>query len=415
MDNKDELEKDIEVSNEDSENVEELDNGLDDELDNESFTYRIDNNNVSNDYNKNYSNQNKSILYIIIGILILIFIICLLIFVANKGKSKAESYSKVEEHMVSAAKSYYKKYVDSLPNIDGGNVSVSAETLIETSFLKPFSELVGEDVTCSGYVKVYRVNDDYSYFPYLNCSGEYESLTLSKKITSSIVSSGDGLYSYGDRYIYRGEYPNNYLKFNDKTWRIIGVNNDGSIKIIYADKKVDRNSWDDRYNSDKDSYYGINDFRVSRLLQYLNDTYDSNTYVSKGNKNLLVKHDWCIGKVSQEGVLISSLNLCNDVYSDLYIGVVQIDDVLLSSLDSKCINIYDTECTNYNYFFGINSGWTLNASSDNTYTAFISNGGSISYKRASNEGYVRPVINLNSNILYKSGTGTSDDPYIIGY
>ena len=411
MDNKDELEKDVEVSNENDETVEELDN----ELDNESFTYRIDNNNVSNDYNKNYSNQNKSVLYIIIGVLILIFIICLLIFVANRGKSKTESYSKVEDHMVSAAKSYYKKYVDSLPNIDGGSVSVSAETLIETSFLKPFSELIGEGATCSGYVKVYRVNDDYSYFPYLNCSGEYESLTLSKKITSSIVSSGDGLYSYGDRYIYRGEYPNNYLKFNDKTWRIIGVNNDGSIKIIYADKKIDRNSWDDRFNSDKDSYYGINDFHVSRLLQYLNNVYDLNTYVSKSNKNLLVKHDWCVGKVSQDGALISSLNLCSDVYSDLYIGVVQIDDVLLPSLDSKCINIYDTECTNYNYFFSINSGWTLNASSDNTYTAFISNGGSISYKRASNEGYVRPVINLNSNILYKSGTGTSDDPYIIGY
>ena len=281
-------------------------------------------------------------------------------------------------------------------------------------FLKPFSELVDDD-DCSGYVKVYRVNDDYSYFPYLNCPGEYESLTLSKKITSSVVSSGDGLYSYDDRYIYRGEYPNNYIKFNDKSWRIIGINNDGSIKMIYTDKKIERNSWDDRFNSEKDSYYGINDFRVSRLLEYLNNSYDKNTFVSKNNKNLLVKHDWCIGKVSQDDFMISSLNLCSDVYSDLYIGVVQIDDVLLPSLDSKCTNIYDTECTNYNYFFNINTGWTLNASSDNSYTAFNSNSGSISHKRASNEGYIRPVINLNSNILYKSGTGTSDDPYIISY
>ncbi len=406
MDNKDELEKDIESTDFDEE--------LDD-LDNETFTYKIDNNNVSNDYNKNYSNNNKSTLYIVIGVVILIGIISLLIFIANRGGSKFHSYSKVEDSMVSGAKSYYKKYISELPTIDGGSVSVSADTLIENSFLKPFSELVGKDVSCSGYVKVYNVNDNYSYFPYLSCSGEYESLTLSKKITSSLVSSGDGLYSYGGKYVYRGEYPNNYIKFNDKMWRIIGVNVDGSVKIIYSDKKIERNSWDDRYNSDKDSYYGINDFRVSRLLEYLNNVYEKNTYVSNSNKGLLVKYDWCIGKISQNDSLISSLNLCSDTYSDLYIGVVQVDEVLLPSLDTKCINVYDTECTNYNYFFNINTGWTLNASADNTYTAFNSNGGSVSFKRTSNEGYIRPVVNLNSNVLYKSGTGTSDDPYIIGY
>jgi hypothetical protein len=317
--------------------------------------------------------------------------------------------------MVSAAKSYYKNYPDSLPIMDGANVSVSADTLIENSYLKPFPEMVTNGDNCSGYVKVYKVNDDYSYFPYLNCSGDYESMTLSHKITDTVVTSGDGLYKHNDGYIFRGEYPSNYLKFNGKMWRIIGINNDGSIKIIYNETKVERNSWDDRYNSSKDNYYGINDFRVSRLLEYLNDIYDNNTYVNSNNKSLLVKHDWCIGKVSQDGGLISGLNLCSDKYSDLYIGTVQIDDILLPSLDTGCKDIYDSECTNYNYFYNINTGWTMNACSDNTYTAFVSGGSSVSYKNASSESYVRPVVNLNSNILYKSGTGTSDDPYVIGY
>lgn len=405
MDDNRELEKEVE------ENVDDVSS---DELDNESFTYRIDNNNVGNDYNKNYS-SNKSIIYIIIGVVILISIILVLVFFANRGISKTANYSKIEDNMVSGAKSYFKKYNDKLPVTDGGYASISADALIENSFLKPFSEMVKDEVSCSGYVNVYRVNDDYSYFPYLNCGSEYESITLSKKITSSLVTSGDGLYSYGDRYIFRGEYPNNYIKFNDKVWRIMGVNGDGSIKMIYSDKKIDRNVWDDRYNSSKEGYYGINDFRVSRLLEYLNDVYDKNTYVSKDNKVLLAKHDWCIGKVSREEMPISSLNLCSDIYNDIYIGIVQIDDVLLPSLDSKCINIYDNECTNYNYFFTINTGWTFNASSDDSYTAFNSNGASISYKKTSSEGYIRPVINLNSNVLYRGGTGTIDDPYVIGY
>lgn len=405
MDKNEELEKDTV-----SEEVEEVSN---DELSDESFTYTIDNNNINNDYNKGNYDDSKSFVYIIAGALILVFIIVLLVVFANKGNSKAKGYSNVESRMVSAAKSYYGKYTDKLPVMDGSNVNVSAETLIENSFLKPFSEMVDEGVSCSGYVNVFKIGEDYSYFPYLNCGADYESSILSKKISSSVVTTGDGLYNVGDKYIFRGEYPNNYLKFNDKMWRIIGINSDGSIKVIYSDKKVDRNSWDDRYNSSKDSYVGINDFRVSRLLEYLNDIYDNNTYISKSNKGMLVKHDWCIGKVSQDGALISSLNLCSDTYSDSYIGVVQIDDILLPSLDSKCSNVYDVECTNYNYFFTINTGWTLNAVLDNSYSVFNSNGGSVTYKNASTSGYVRPVINLNSNILYKSGTGTSDDPYVI--
>ena len=405
MDKNEELEKEV--------NSEEVDE-ISDELDNETFTYTIDNNNINNDYKKNNYNDNKSFIYIVIGVLILFFIIVLLVIFANKGNSKVKGYSNIESRMVSAAKNYYTKYTDKLPVMDGASVNVSAETLIENSYMKPFSEMVNDGVSCSGYVNVFKVGDEYSYFPYLNCGSEYESSLLSKKIIdSSVVTSGDGLYLMGDKYIFRGEYPNNYIKFDGNLWRIIGINSDGSIKLIYSDKKVERYSWDDRYNSFKDSYIGINDFRLSRLLEYLKDIYNKNTYVSKSNKNLLVKHDWCIGKASQEDSSISSLNLCSDIYNDLYIGVVYISDVLLPSLDKNCNSIYDAECTNYNYFLTINSGMTSNASSDKSYVVFYSNGGSVVNKNASVDNYVRPVININSNVLYSDGDGTIDNPYII--
>ncbi len=412
MDNND-LEKNIqeEVVSEE-ETVEDANDSLSDE----TFTYTIDNNNVNNDYNKNTYDDNKSFIYIFIGLFILIFIIVLLIILANRNSNKISGYNDIESRMVSGAKKYYEKNNESLPIMDGGSVTISTDTLIENSFLKPFSEMVDEGVSCSGYVSVFKNNDNYAYFPYLNCGDEYESLRLSQKIVDSgIVTSGDGLYKLDDRYVFRGEYPNNYVKFNDKIWRIIGINNDGSIKMIYFDGKVERSVWDDRYNSSRDSYVGINDFRVSRLLEYLKKIYEDNTYISKNNKVLLVKHDWCIGKVSENDALISSLNICSDVYSDLYIGTVQVDDVLIPSIDSSCSNINDIECTNYNYFYTINTGWTLNSSSDKSYIAFSSNNGAISAKNTSVDNYVRPVININSNILYKSGLGTVDDPYVINY
>lgn len=383
-----------------------------DGISDETFTYTIDNNNVKNDYNKD--DDNKSFIYIFIGVFALIGIIVILVIIANGGKSKSFEYSDIESRMVKGAKSYFAKHEEMLPVMDDSSVSVSTDTLISESFLKPFSEMVDEDVSCEGYVNVFKSNDEYVYFPYLNCS-DYESMKLSNKIIDdSYVTSGDGLYQTNDGYVFRGEFPNNYVNFSDKSWRIIGINSDGSIRLIYNDKKIEKNVWDDRYNSDKEGYVGINDFSVSRILMYLKEIYDNNTYVNKNNKDLLVKHDWCIGKISESDASISSLNLCSDVYSDLYIGVVKVDDVLIPSLDSNCTNLYDFECTNYNYFFNINTGWTLNSSSDKSYSVFSSSNGSISFKNASATSYIRPVINVNGNILYKSGNGTSDDPYKIG-
>ena len=123
---------------------------------------------------------------------------------------------------------------------------------------------------------------------------------------------------------------------------------------------------------------------------------------------------WCIGKISQTDAAIANINVCDDVYDDLYIGLVRVDEVLLPSIADNCVNLYDIECTNYNYFFNINVGWTLNTSSDKSYVVFSSNGGAISYKNASVDSNIRPVININSNILYKSGDGTQSNPYVIG-
>lgn len=398
----------IEKNEEVEENVDN-EESLDNELDGETFTYTVDNNNLTNDYKG--SSDDKSIVYILIGVVILVFIIICLVLFANKGKD-GNSFADVESSMVSAAKDYYKKHSDLLPVSD--YVTVSSDTLIHESFLKPFSEMVSDDENCSGYVNVYSVDDDYAYFPYLKCSS-YESLKLSKKIVDdNSVTTGDGLYNMNGSYIFRGEYPKNFVKFNNKSWRIIGLNADGSIRLIYNDKKVDKNVWDDRYNNEKGSYYGINNFRVSRILEALNEMYTSGEIVSDSNKTYLVKQNWCIGKLPIDDAPISSLNLCNETYSDLYIGVVKVDDVLLSSLDSNCKNLYDISCTNYNYFYEINVGWTLNASSSNSYVVFGAGAGEVFYRNASNSNYIRPVINLNSNVLYGSGDGTSENPYVIG-
>lgn len=402
----DKEEKNIEEIEEEKEEQDELD-----ELDEEEFTYTIDNNNVNNDYKKNY--EKNSSIYMLVGFIILLIIIITLVVVVNKKEKKAAGYTDVETKLVNAAKKYYEKYPEQLPQMSVPT-SIDAEKLIENSYLKPFSEMVDENTQCTGHVKIYKNDDNYAYFPYLNCGTNYKSTKLKDKIIEeNLVTEGSGLYKKDNEYIFRGEYPNNYVKFNNDIWRIVKINDDGSIKLLSMNKKPEKIAWDDRYNNERNGNTGKNDFRVSRMLEELTNAYKENKYVSKENKELLIKRNWCIGKTSQEDTPISNLTLCNDVYEDLYIGLLTIDEILIPSLDENCKNIFDGECTNYNYFTEINVGWTLTTGIEKTYTVFSGNQGAVAIRNASVTNNVRPVININPDTLYKSGDGTEKTPYII--
>lgn len=57
--------------------------------------------------------------------------------------------------------------------------------------------------------------------------------------TLSYVTNGKGLYKEnvgdGTTYFFRGNVVNNYVSFADKLWRIVRINEDGSIRLIYND------------------------------------------------------------------------------------------------------------------------------------------------------------------------------------
>lgn len=402
------------MNNEERRNEEEVEKLEESELDEqETFTYNVDNNNVGGSSRK-YDEKN-SFMYIVIGLVALVLIILVLIFVSNKSANKNLEYDKIENKMVEATKKYYKNNEDKLPVMENNNTKIQAEELISKEYLKPFNEMTKENVSCEGYVEVYKQEDDYVYFPYLECGDKYRSISLTEKIKEdSLTTEKDGLYSVGEEYIFKGDEPKNNVKFDGSKWKIVKINEDGSIKLIYNEKKTNKAPWDDRYNSDIKGYTGKNDFRISRMLEYLKESYENNEFVGKTNKKYLVKHNWCIGKITNSDVSISSLNLCNDIYSDLYIGLIRADEVIESSLENECKTIFNVACTNYNYFFNIDSGWTLNAIEEKSDRVMYSSHGNIYNKKASDYSTVRPVININPNILYTSGDGTKEKPYIIG-
>ena len=93
------------------------------------------------------------------------------------------------------------------------------------------------------------------------------------------ATQGIMLDNNGD-YRYYGANPNNYITFNDETWRIIGVfhdvdNGTGKREIrmkIIRNESIGQYSWDSSDSSVHDGY-GVNDWSQADLMNELNDLY----------------------------------------------------------------------------------------------------------------------------------------------
>ena len=71
--------------------------------------------------------------------------------------------------------------------------------------------------------------------------------------------------AYGDSYYYRGNVTNNYVLFADKYWRIVRINGDGTVRVIYDGTSAHANG-----ESSSDRHIGTSAF---------NSSYNDNAYV----------------------------------------------------------------------------------------------------------------------------------------
>ena len=133
--------------------------------------------------------------------------------------------------------------------------------------MKDLSEYRSDGDTCTGSVRVRKLETEYIYVPYLNCGESYITKELHSKVVEDnpVVSSGDGLYATGGNYVFRGEVVNNYVKLENDLWRIVKITSDGSIMLINANGLRINQPWDDRYNSTREFTSGINNYSVSRM------------------------------------------------------------------------------------------------------------------------------------------------------
>ena len=269
-----------------------------------------------------------------------------------------------------------------------------------------------------------------------------------------------------DNLRYVGANPNNYLKFNDEIWRIIGIFNVYNVETKNYEKlvKILRNdslgeySWDSSESS-KNSGDGVNEWSQADLMTELNTdyinpnptssttlwfngqnnrkngTYEYSKNIKSSSIDKVAKVRWNTSGTTSE---LSALNSYNQERSTTLIStpsdnvprfntwegkiaLIYPSDYGYASTDTTCrgnLNSRDSNgngyCTNENWLFNGANEWTLSPYSGlESLVLYVFPGGGVYGNAAYDIRGVRPVLFLKSDVVILSGDGTSDNPFVL--
>ncbi len=271
-----------------------------------------------------------------------------------------------------------------------------------------------------------------------------------------VYKVSDGMYG-GYSYYWRGAVTNNYVKFGGFCWRIVRINGDGTMRLIYdgatchangtstADSiAVASTAYNASYN--KSYYVGWTYGTSQRTLSgtasnaktQLESWYNSNignntTYASKiadgkycNDRNVTAAPSSWSGYVttwSASGTSFAYAGAkrlyedyaptlaCNsgDVYT-LKVGLITADEVEFAGGKSENNTSY--------YLYNGQNYWTMSPyswNSNGNASVFVVNlSGYLDWNSVNDIRGLRPVINLKSDALFTSGgTGTQSNPYVV--
>ncbi len=355
----------------------------------------------------------KKIMLIVIAVFVIIVLFLFLMSLPKKRYSAEELESKI----IDKAKNYFTQHQSELPN--KGNIkTLSLSDLTNMGIIDELDKILDKNTSCAGSLIIENNNDYYMYSPNLNCStsnNNYVTKNLKETLLKNVVNSGNGLYTYGNSFLFRGDNVNNYIILDGILWRITKINEDGSIRLIEATRRSSV-VWDNRYNSDKLMATGYNSYVYnginSRIKDSLDQIYNDDSLFSDDGKAYIKETNLCIGKRSEKETINDGSIECSEILENQYLGLLQLNEFLLASLDYNCINSTSSACNNYNYLAALDTPyWTLTGSSENNYQVFKISGTAFE-TNAVNSGMARLVINISQNTNV-TGSGTKDDPYIV--
>ena len=217
---------------------------------------------------------------------------------------------------------------------------------------------------------------------------ETEALTLNGTITNNnyTVTDGEGLHQDTDGYYFKGNALNNYVKFGNRLFRIIRINNDNTVRVV-SDDIVSSFMWgeDNNYvNSNLDKWLDKKeDVNGSGIY------YDTIPYV----EDYLEKTTYTIPVFDGKSVVNGKKELSS------YVTTLSIKDYSTANGKNSYLNIGK-------YF------WLVGTDEEDN-NLYVSEDGSLLDGSLYETYGIRPVFTFKKNTPIVGGIGTKDDPYVI--
>lgn len=363
----------------------------------------------------------------VLGVIVILGLIALIIF-PNVSKSIKNSKQKLYNEQVALIEENARKWgiehTAQLP--DSGSYYLELNDLVLGGYVSQKELKDPRDESPMEGCIVINYDPSYNQYKYTyteaSCEDQrpVEKPTLVEKVnTASEIATNDP--DGNKRYV--GSNPNNYVRFNNELWRIIGVFN-GQVKIMKNDFYSTGIAWDTN---------NTNDWSSASLQTELNTTY-WNTIDSTYQNMVDQNHIWNLGGASYSTTNFQRENIYNlergtTVYTGRpttwmgKVGLMYPSDYgySTSSTDNNCsldLNSWNNYADCYNNSWIYNSSyeqWTITPRSDNSaLVVVIRVPGNIDGNDANyaSDG-VRPVLYLKANVKVESGSGSNTNPFNI--
>lgn len=387
---------------------------------------------------------------------------------SNINNKKEKQYNNIVNVIENAAKSYYYQ--------TSSGTKITLEELANNKYIDPDITNPKTNEKMTGCVVVSKDNG-YNTFKYIDESSCEKLLPGYGKGTKYIkelykneterAKNGLKKDNTSDANIrYEGSNPNNYVKFNDELWRIIGVFGD-NIKLVRNEALGDL-SWDSSESSINRGL-GVNEWSRSDLKEYLNTMYYGGSAVTCYNeannttttcpaaslnepaKTMIDDHTWNTGAIeyatrtdtiafynAERGSLTGKKCTdgvgCNDTVTRTtswtgYVALPYTTDWAYASSKVECQTNLQTasdDSSSYFKYICTQSNWMWHSdhlfmwmlspavrSSEALAVWYACNNGFVNDAGAYSAFSVFPTIYLKSDIKIVGGTGIKADPYIL--
>ncbi|MBQ1496091.1 MAG: hypothetical protein IIZ40_01890 [Bacilli bacterium] len=250
-------------------------------------------------------------------------------------------------------------------------------------------KLIDNNNNFKGYVKV--LNDEGAFISVDNMLIN----NINDKDYVLGINNEQDLYDL--KYIYVGDDPKNYIKYNDKMYRIIGITNSNDLKLIDEENTIEENfglSGDINYLKKKEElidegYKGI--FYVGYVRSKSND-------ISNIMKNEKRNNTYTVGSPK----LVFSFSYPN------------ISDIINSANECTYNSLTDININNcHSYLINMLTNTYLSNAAEKNMLYMINENNELIMTKLEKNIQVKKVIYVSALSKYLGGDGSFDNPYVI--